>query len=427
MNTFNATVSIINKFCNNFKETFSKTQFYAFQSLVYGLIMEYKRANISTITKALDIDYQKLQYFLSDADWNYDALNTQRIQVLKNQRTTGFAKNGLLLIDDTGVLKPYASKTEGARFQHCPVLGTEAVCNIGVASAFSVNRRYIPIDVKFYKTESEFILGKDDPEFKSKLDFAKELIHDACNKTIPFDYVLFDSWYSASDVLTFIHDKNLKFISELKSNRNFSFKNPLTQETSFIKEGELVTLVKKHFWHKVRILSHRGHRLYIYAFQTKLKKTSFPIKAFIVFGTLSDDDNRNVRLIITNDLSLSPRKAVLTYLERWAIERLFRELKDSLNFDHYQFRHKLKIMRYWMIVLLVWTLIYWIKQNGYLYRSMSSSLKGKSLNECKQTLLKLIIFSSYLAYRQTGASLTKNSYSDITQKINCSKIKKIKI
>ncbi len=401
MNTFNASVSIINKFCDNFKKTFSKKQFQAFQSIVYGLILEYKRANISTITKALNTDYQKLQYFLSEANWNYDELNSKRIQVLKNQRTTGFSKNGLLIIDDTGVLKPYASKTEGARYQHCPVLGEQAVCNIGVASCFAVNGRYIPLDLKFYKTESEFAGGKEDPEFRSKLDFAKELIQDACDKDVPFDYVLFDSWYSASDVLTFIHEKRLKFISEMKSDRKFYFKNPESQKGYFMQQDELVRLVRKHFWHKVRVIKHRGQFLSVYAFETRLKKTHFSVKAFLVIGGLSEKDDRDIRVIITNDLAMSHRKAVLTYLERWAIERLFRELKDSLCFDHYQLRHKLKIMRYWMIVLLVWSLIYWIRQNGYLYRSISSSLKGKSLNQCKQALLKLILFSSY-------ASLTKN-------------------
>ncbi|PIY82873.1 MAG: hypothetical protein COY78_04480, partial [Candidatus Omnitrophica bacterium CG_4_10_14_0_8_um_filter_44_12] len=48
----------------------------------------------------------------------------------------------------------------------------------------------------------------------------------------------------------------------------------------------------------------------------------------------------------------------------------------------------------------------WIRQNGYLYRSISSSLKGKSLNECKQALLKLILFSSY-------ASLTENNQQEL--------------
>jgi len=401
MNTFNANVSIINKFCDNFKETFSNRQFETFKSFVYALIKEYKRVNLNSISRSIGIDYQKLQYFFSDSSWNYEELNQKRINVLRNQRTTGFSKNSVLIIDDTGVLKPYAANTEGARWQHCPLLGDQAVCNIGVASCLSANGRYAPLNVKFYKTESEFKLGKYDPEFRSKLDFAKELIQEAVDKNIPFDYCLFDSWYSSSDVLSFIHEKDLKFISEIKSDRKFYFKNPENQKGYFMQQDELVKLIRKHFWAKVRVFKHRGQLLSVYAFETRLKKTHFPVKIFAVLGSLSSSDNRDVRLIISNDLTLSYKKAVLRYLERWAIERLFREIKDSLAFDHYQVRHKLKIMRYWMIVLLVWSLLYWIRQNGYLYRSIASSLKGKSINECKQTLLKLILFSSY-------ASLTKN-------------------
>jgi len=91
----------------------------------------------------------------------------------------------VFIIDDTGVLKPYASKTEGMAYQHCPVLGTEALCNVAVASCYSANDRYIPLEVKFYKTESEFVIGKNDPDFKSNLELAKELITDVMDKKYP--------------------------------------------------------------------------------------------------------------------------------------------------------------------------------------------------------------------------------------------------
>lgn len=110
-------------------------------------------------------------------------------------------------------------------------------------------------------------------------------------------------------------------------------------------------------------------------------------------------------LFVINDLDLSVGKAILTYLQLWAIERLFRELKDSFYFDHYQVRHKLKIMRYWTIPFFAWTLLYWIRQNGYLYRAIATSLKGKSMNGCKQALLKLAIFSSYQALRKNDSNL----------------------
>lgn len=406
MSHFAASVSIINKFCEYFKVSFSKKQFVAFKAILYALIREYKRVNISSLANSLQVDYEKLQYFLSDSKWNYEALNSKRIELLKNQRTTGFGQEGLLIIDDTGVLKPYAQDTEGVAYQHCPVLGSEALCNVAVASCYNVNNRYIPLEVKFYKTESEFIMGKNDPDFKSKLELAKELVDDALQKEIPFRYCLFDSWYSASDVLNFIHEKNLYFITEVKSDRRMFFKNPLTKKGYFTNQDEMVTLIKKHLWHKVRVIKHNGQDLAVYSFSSRLKSTDFPVKVFVVFGNFNSEDNRDIRIIVTNDLSLGHKEAVLTYLERWAIERLFREMKDSFYFDHYQVRHKLKIMRYWMLVILAWTLIYWIRQNGYLYRSIASSLKGKSINECKQALLKLILFSSYQALRKNNATIT---------------------
>lgn len=396
MNNLNAYVSIIDKFAQHFKEQFSKTQFAVFKSLLYGFISEYKRVNLSALAKSVDIDYQKLQYFIADSKWNYETLNAKRLELLKNQRTTGFSKEGLLIIDDTGVLKPYARNTEGVKYQHCPVLGEEALCNVAVASCFAINKRYIPLELKFYKTQDEFILGKDNPDFKSKIELAKELITDAVNKKIPFRYILFDAWYSASDVLSSICEQGLFFISEVKSDRKAYFRNPEARKSYFMQQDELVRLIKKHLWHKVKSFTHRGELLSVYSFKSRLKSTDFPVKVFVVFNNASQE----VRTIISNDLSLSEKKAVMTYLERWAIERIFRELKDSFCFDHYQVRHQLKIMRYWSLVILAWTLIYWIRQNGYLYRTISTSLKGKSINECKQALLKLIIFSSYDSLRK---------------------------
>jgi len=402
MGHFNARLSIIDKFAQHFKDQFSKKQFSAFTAILYALVNEYKRVNISSLAKAIDVDYERLQYFLAESKWNYEALNTRRIELLKNQRTTGFSKDGVLIIDDTGVLKPYAKKTEGVAYQHCPVLGTGALCNVAVASCYSVNDRYIPLEVKFYKTESEFVMGKNDPDFKSKLELAKELIADAVDKKIPFSYILFDAWYPASDVLTFIQERELKFISEVKSDRKVYFRNPEARKSYFMQQDELVRLIKKHLWHKVKTFKCRDELLSVYSFQSRLKSTDFPVKVYVVINTTSGE----ARTIITNDLSLSEKNAVLTYLERWAIKRIFRELKDSFCFDHYQVRHQLKIMRYWSLVILAWTLIYWIRQNGYLYRAISSSLKGKSINECKQALLKLILFSSYQALRKNKANIT---------------------
>jgi SRSO17 transposase len=173
MSLFNVNISIINRFCDNFKDNFSNTQFRAFAMLPYAMLKDYKRLNLSSLAKELPINYQTLQYFLADSRWNYESLNAARINLLRKQRTTGFSKNGVLAIDDTGSLKPYAKKTEGVSYQYCPVIKDKAYCNVTVVSCYANPAKHIPIDLKFYKPEAEFMpLGKLDPDFKSKLDFA---------------------------------------------------------------------------------------------------------------------------------------------------------------------------------------------------------------------------------------------------------------
>jgi len=410
MNILSTNVSIINKFLSNFKELFSNKQFNVFKLFVYAMLKDYKRLTISSLSKELTCNYQALQYFFSDAQWDYDVLNNKRISTLKKQRTTGFTKEGVLAIDDTGSVKPYAKKTEGVAYQHCPSLKGQGYCNIAVASCFVKDSKHIPLNFKFYKTQDEFRLGKYDLEFRSKLDFAKELVGEAIEQGVSFSYAVFDSWYSSSEFIEFIAQKNRKFITEIKSDRKVLFKHPVSRETVWLQQDELVKLIKKHFPHKTKIARYKDALLPVYSFQTRLKNSSLPIRAFVVFNKWSDDDSKSIHILISNDLKLTYKKVVSIYMQRWGIEQMFRELKDTFYFDHYQVRHKEKIMRYWILCTLVSSLIYWVKFNGCLTKVLNYS--PGTCNEFKQALYKLILFTSY-AYLSKNTQGSMAYFGDI--------------
>lgn len=193
MGILNVQFNLIDKFLSNFQAPFSKKQFNIFRLFILALFKDYKRNSLEQIATNFKINYQKFQYFFSDSPWNYESLNLKRLNLLKRQRTTHFNKDGLLVIDDTGVLKPYAQNTQGVKFQYCPSLKTEALCNVAVASCFVQGQKHIPLNLKFYQPEEEFDFGKEDVNFKSKLTLAQELVQDALQKNIPFSYVVFDS------------------------------------------------------------------------------------------------------------------------------------------------------------------------------------------------------------------------------------------
>src|SRR3989338_4993014 len=399
MSLFNVNISIINRFCDNFKGNFSNTQFRAFAMLPYAMLKDYKRLNLSSLARELPINYQALQYFLADSRWNYESLNTARINLLRKQRTTGFSKDGILAIDDTGSLKPYAKKTEGVSYQYCPSVKHEAYCNVAVVSCYANAIKHIPLNLRFYKPEAEFMpLGKLDPDFKSKLDFAMELIEEAISSDIQFSHIVFDSWYASCDMIDFIDDKGKRFISEVKSDRRLLVENPVSKKQLWLRADELVKLIKRYLWHKTRMVNYNGKLVPVYALKVKVKDSSAQLKAFVIMGKWSEEDDKSCHILITNDLVLDHKKATSLYGLRWGIEHAFQELKDSFYFDHYQVRHKEKIMRYWMLCLLVWTLVYWIKQNAYLRKTISCNTS--TCNDYKRAILTLIEFSSYAALRK---------------------------
>jgi SRSO17 transposase len=353
----------------------------------------------------VNCDYQAFQYFFSESRWSHDKLNAKRLKVLHNQRTTASTFEGVLVIDDTGAPKPYAKSTEGAKYQHCPSLNRQEVCNVAVGSAFSSPSKRFPVNLKFYKPEDDFKYGKYDDGFKSKIALAKGLVKDAQVKKIKFKSVVMDSWYTSNDLLRFINDCELTFVVDLKPNRRVLFYHPEKRRHCWIQQNELVKLVRSYYSHKLKPvnISHpNGYKrsFWAYSFKSRLKECPVKVRVVLLFGDFCDEDSKSIHLLATNDLKGYVPSIVSQYSLRWGIERIFKELKDLFYFDQYQVRHKRQIERYWMLCFVAWTLVYWVKQNGCLSRTIDKKLC--SFNDYKRAIDSLLILSS-------TAVISKNS------------------
>ena len=133
MSIFGTNIPLLNKFLKNFAACFNKKQMAMFTLLIYALFKDYKRNSLEAMAKATHTDYQKFQYFFSDSKWDIQAIKRTRLEIIQQQRTTASTKDGLLAIDDTGCPKPFAKKTEGAKWQYCGPLKREEVCNAALA------------------------------------------------------------------------------------------------------------------------------------------------------------------------------------------------------------------------------------------------------------------------------------------------------
>ena len=115
MTHFPSSLRFIDQFLANFQPLFSNTQMSVLRAIVYGMFHDYKRLNLSAISRKTNVNYQKLQYFFSESDWSIEQLNQIRLNILANQPTTRATLNGVFAIDDTDCPKPHAKNTEGAQ------------------------------------------------------------------------------------------------------------------------------------------------------------------------------------------------------------------------------------------------------------------------------------------------------------------------
>jgi SRSO17 transposase len=323
-----------------------------------ALFLEFKRFNLQAASTKVPLgSYESLQYFLSEAKWNPDDLNQQRLRLIQSRHHRRSLREGVLVLDDTACKKPYALHTDAAAPQYVAGEDHPVNAHVTVFSAFAHPQRKFPVSFKLYLPAESLPLGTADPQFKTKIELAKTTVKEAIASKITFSDVVFDSWYFSEDFVSFLESpaQNLTWITEAKADRLISFRGAWVHADDLDK-----VIPRDKFRCAVTVPNASGKpRVFLtYAFLAKVKGLRGKKKIVVAIGSWDRRDQRNVHIFITNRLALSAHEILHRFALRWKIEELFRELKDFLYFDHYQVRSQRAIVRHWHLVLLAHTYLY---------------------------------------------------------------------
>lgn len=362
---------VLKEFLNNFKELFYKPQFKSFCHYITGLLLAHKRVSIESISRlSNNINYQNLQYFISESKFDINDINQARLKLLNHLRPTKTTKKGLLVIDDTSC-KKYGKHTEGAKWQYSSSDEKITNCNSTVLSGYCDAVKRYPLGMKAYKPLDEFNL-ENVSNFKSKLELALGLINEAySNKDLNFSHVLFDSWYFANDVVNELSSKNRLWITECQSDRKLFYQGQTLRAEELVK-----TLPALKFKKTVSFTNTKGkkHTFYLAECIIKLKGVHGQLKACVAKGSWDEFDTKPVHIFVTNHLSLSAFEIFSKYSSRWGIECMFRDFKDSLGFDQYQTRSLKAICRHWHFIFVAYSFLIYAKLNAIFSKMVSISL-----------------------------------------------------
>lgn len=224
------------KFAERFEKHFRRwTRSVAAQARQYlqGL-MQARRKNMERMEEVVpDSDYQSLQHFLSNSEWNARAVLDQ--VAVEADRHLGGSADSCLLIDESSFQKK-GEKSVGVARQWSGRLGKVDNCQIAVFAALAQGPSSTLIDTRLYLPKS----WTDDPKrcraagvpklnvvLKSKADLAFEMVVHARQNGVRFGWVGADGGYGKDpSFLRRLADQGETFLVEVHKDQMVYLEDP---------------------------------------------------------------------------------------------------------------------------------------------------------------------------------------------------------
>jgi len=160
-------------------------------------------------------------------------------------------------------------------------------------------------------------------------------------------YVLFDSYYLCSTVITACREKGFHFVSVAKSNRNVLQRRGKRKVRGYARE------MLRRYGKVLKV--GRGKRVRRFRVAERLCRIS---KVGFVKSVVSRiEGEKRVLCIVSDDEALSAKEVIEFYSNRFLIEVLIREAKQHLGFGDYQVRDWRGVERHLHLVMLAGCLL----------------------------------------------------------------------
>ena len=225
-------------------------------------------------------------------------------------------ENGVVIIDDSIVEKPYTDENEIICWHYDHAKG-KTVKGINFLTAlYYAQEIALPVTFELVSKTETYLDEKTGKEKrkskKTKNEWYREMLQTTCQNQIPFRYVLNDLWFASAENMRFVKmDIAKEFIMALKSNRKVALSaadkaNGVSQRIDHLDVPEGTTLI------------------------IHLERVPFPLHLIRQVFT-NEDGSTGVRYLVTSDLTLNTDQIITIYQTRWKVEEYHRSLKQNVS------------------------------------------------------------------------------------------------
>jgi SRSO17 transposase len=342
------------------------SQRHSFRTYLTGLLLPRDRPKTRTalagaepLVQAQAAPVQQLQFLLSEAAWEVQALSARYLQWLMANPATAPSADGVLVIDDTGDRKK-GSATDHVARQYLGAVGKIDNGIVAVTTLWANEQRDYPLQVMPYTPGERLALGKDDPAFHTKPQLALGLIESAQAAGIAFEAVVADAFYGDHTRLArTLTQRDIPYVLAHSGKASRGRASPPLAHSFQDAAQELPARA----WQRVVRRFRDGHVERWRAAQLTLFGYGLdkPVRAVCVTTDWRTLPDQATWYLTTN---LSPERAPIEEIVRlyglrnW-VEQSYRQMKQELGWADFMVRSDRAIRRHWALVCCAFACCWW--------------------------------------------------------------------
>jgi hypothetical protein len=305
-------------------------------------------------------DQSCLNRFLTAVDWDVQALNQRRLELLQNDPSTRYSEHGVIAIDNTLIDKYGQFIPDTGWFWDHAEERYKIAHDYLIANYVCTSGKHYPLD--FRRFQKKDLCACLEVPFRDHTALCQELIDQVCERNIPGTFT-FDSYFTNAPILNHIHGKQLAdgqargYVGSLKFNRKLEYQGRV------VKASALAASIAP----EVRKPLREGDKTQWYFTCTlRIPDVKHKVRLVILWQNQEDDQARII--LVTNRIQWEVTRVVRAYRHRWTgTETFHRDGKQQLGMGDCQLRDSEGQDRHMYLVMLAYSLLVQQLQQGHAY------------------------------------------------------------
>ena len=295
-------------------------------------------------------DQSCLNRFLTDAEWDVQALNQRRLDELQKDPSTRYSDQGVIPIDNTlidrdGLLIPDA----GWFWDHAEERNKIAQDYLFVNYVCTSGKHY-PLEFRLFRKQ-EICEALEEP-FRNHTVLCCELIDWVCERQIPGDFAM-DCYFTSAEILNHIHGKQDRF-GTAPGLRRRPEDQPQAGVEGADHQGQRTGGLDPAGDRKEMRIGDR--RQWYFTVTVRIPDVKHKVRIVILWRYRNDEEP--CKILVTNRITWEVSRIVRVYRHRWTgTETFHRDGKQQLGLGDCQLRDVQGQTRHMYLVMLAYSLL----------------------------------------------------------------------